>query len=47
MKPLADVVNADELVPKVDVLVLVDGEHQALLGDLLDGAGFRDCDFDA
>ena len=47
MAPLSDFVNVDGLVSAKDLLILVDGEYQALLGDFLDGAGLGHGDVDA
>ena len=42
-----EVVDVDGLVLQEDVLVLVDGDDHALFGELVDGAGLGDGDFDA
>jgi len=42
-----ELVNVSGVVTKVDALIFVDGNDQSLLGDFLDGMGFRDVDFDA
>jgi hypothetical protein len=41
------VVDVDGLVLQEDVLLLVDGDDHALFGELIDGAGLGDRDFDA
>ena len=40
-------VDVDGLVLQEDVLVLVDGDDVRCFGELIDGAGVRDGDFDA
>uniref|UniRef100_E6QHZ2 Uncharacterized protein n=1 Tax=mine drainage metagenome TaxID=410659 RepID=E6QHZ2_9ZZZZ len=47
METLGEVVDVDGLVAKVDLLVAGHGHHQALLGDLPDGAGPGHGDLDA
>ena len=42
-----ELVDVDGLVLEEDVLLLVDGDDHALFGELIDGAGFGDGDFDA
>src|SRR5665213_1348665 len=42
-----ELVDVDGLVLKEDVLLLVDGDDHALFGELIDGVGFGDGDFDA
>ena len=41
------VIYVDRLVLKKDVLILVDGDYHALFSELIDGAGLRNCNFDA
>ncbi len=40
-------VDVDGLVLQEDVLLAVDGDDHALFGELIDGAGLRNCYFDA
>ena len=39
--------NIDHLVAEVDLLVFVDGQHDALLADFFDGARLGNIDFNA
>ena len=46
-KLLGQLVDVDRLVIEKNLLIAVDGQHQALLGDLLNGARFGHGDIDA
>ena len=43
---LTEVVYVDRVVAEEDFLIAVDGDHEALLGDFLNGACFGNVDFD-
>src|SRR5580704_10901643 len=40
-----NVINVDGIVPEKYALLFVDGDHQSLFSDFLDGAGLRHADF--
>src|SRR5580698_400417 len=42
-----DLVDVNGVVAEEDALILIDGDDDPLLGDLFDGAGFGDADFNA
>ena len=47
MELVTEIVNVDGGVAEEDLLALIDGDDEALLGDFLHGAGLGDGDFNA